>query len=64
MVRCPECGAQMKYVKGYRVYLCQYCGFQGTMDEILRISEERSRKETDVKAEYLEWWLSKEKKKS
>lgn len=63
MVNCPECGSKMKYLRSQRVYLCHYCGFQGTLDEIMRIREIRERKEVDIKEEYLSWWLSKEKKK-
>ncbi len=63
MVNCPECGSKMKYLRGQRVYLCSFCGFQGTLDEIFKIRESKKRKEVDIKTEYLNWWLSREKKK-
>ena len=62
MVNCPECGSRMKYLRGQRVYLCEFCGFQGTLDDILRIREKRRRQEVDIKEEYRSWWLSREKK--
>ena len=52
----------MKYLRGQRVYLCEFCGFQGTLDDILRIREKRRRQEVDIKEEYRSWWLSREKK--
>lgn len=61
MVYCPMCGNKMKYLRDQRAYLCEFCGFQGTLDEIFRIREKRVRK-TDVKEDYLRWWLSREKK--
>mgnify|MGYP000507018077 CR=1 FL=1 len=63
VIYCPECGAKMKYVRGQRTYVCEFCGFQGTADEILRIREQRERKKIDVKSEYLSWWLKAKKSK-
>jgi transcription initiation factor TFIIIB Brf1 subunit/transcription initiation factor TFIIB len=61
MPRCPECGAEMKYNRDFRRYICTGCGVMMTLDEILDEIDKRREERKDIKEEYLEWWLSRKK---
>jgi len=62
MADCPVCGNRLKYVRGLRTYICEKCGFQGSLDDVFRLREEKRKRREDLKEEYLRWWLSRDKK--
>jgi|Deesub1362B_J571_1020462.scaffolds.fasta_scaffold30831_2 transcription initiation factor TFIIIB Brf1 subunit/transcription initiation factor TFIIB len=66
---CPECAAEMKWDRNRFMYVCKTCGLALRREELDRIRDKQRREvlteEEEKKKrrkEYLEWWLSKEKK--
>ncbi|MBD3228709.1 MAG: hypothetical protein GF329_11040 [Candidatus Lokiarchaeota archaeon] len=72
MPTCPECAGQMKWDGSQRRYVCQRCGLALKYKEIeemrdkyrddIEKAKDSDWKKKKEKKDYLNWWLSSEKK--
>ena len=68
MIYCPECGGDMQYMIGTKLYVCKSCGLSVTQQELNDLRDKNRPKQKTEEEErenrrkdYLKWWLSKKK---
>lgn len=73
-MNCPECAGELKYDRNRQAYVCTRCGatwkreelddaHEKLLDQIYGGFDEKKEEKAKRQKEYLDWWVSKEKKK-